>query len=163
MELYKKMFIELGSYQLAEFKNFFYLHCLTYNPQDSNDAWNKAKKRTNAFADTDYHSRRTGDTFLREAYKSICFVLFDKFGEKTLLKYYKLLYRLIYQVRLQNYAVKYPTAMLAPKPYFAIIQRAKNEADLLQLDKLAAKLNEMQFAYPKKLPGLSNFIQGKPI
>ena len=163
VELYKKMFIELGSYQLAEFKNFFYLHCLTYNPQDSNDAWNKAKKRTNAFADTDYHSRRTGDTFLREAYKSICFVLFDKFGEKTLLKYYKLLYRLIYQVRLQNYAVKYPTAMLAPKPYFAIIQRAKNEADLLQLDKLAAKLNEMQFAYPKKLPGLSNFIQGKPI
>ena len=162
VELYKNLFIALGSYQLAEFKKFFYLHCLTYNPQDSNGAWNKAKNRTNAFADTDSHSRRTGDTDLREAYKSICFVLLDKFGEKTLLKYHKLLYRLIYQVRLQNYAVKYPTAMSVPKPYFAIIQRAKSEADLLQLDKLDAELKGRQFAYHEKLPeDLSDFIQGK--
>ena len=88
VELYKKMFIELGSYQLAEFKEFFYLHCLTYNPQKT--AWEEAKYRTDAFRDTDNLSRRTGDTYLREAYKSICFVLLDKFGEKTLLKYYKL-------------------------------------------------------------------------
>ena len=157
VELYKKMFIELGSYQLAEFKEFFYLHCLTYNPQKT--AWEEAKYRTDAFRDTDNLSRRTGDTYLREAYKSICFVLLDKFGEKTLLKYYKLLYRLIYQVRLQFYAVKYPTAMSAPKQYFAIIQRAKNESDLLQLNKLVAELKGMQFAYPDKMPEvLKNFI-----
>lgn len=157
VELYKKMFIELGSYQLAEFKEFFYLHCLTYNPQKT--AWEEAKYRTDAFRDTDNLSRRTGDTYLREAYKSICFVLLDKFGEKTLLKYYKLLYRLIYQVRLQFYAVKYPTAMSAPKQYFAIIQRAKNESDLLQLNKLVADLKGMQFAYPDKMPEvLKNFI-----
>lgn len=157
VELYKKMFIELGSYQLAEFKEFFYLHCLTYNPQKT--AWEKAKYRTDAFRDTDNLSRRTGDTYLREAYKSICFVLLDKFGEKVLLKYYKLLYRLIYQVRLQFYAVKHPTAMSAPTPYFAIIQRAKKEADLLQLDKLAAELKGMQFAYPDKMPEvLKNII-----
>lgn len=151
------MFIELGSYQLAEFKEFFYLHCLTYNPQKT--AWEEAKYRTDAFRDTDNLSRRTGDTYLREAYKSICFVLLDKFGEKTLLKYYKLLYRLIYQVRLQFYAVKYPTAMSAPKQYFAIIQRAKNESDLLQLNKLVADLKGMQFAYPDKMPEvLKNFI-----
>lgn len=157
VELYKKMFIELGSYQLAEFKEFFYLHCLTYNPQKT--AWEEAKYRTDAFRDTDNRSRRTGDTYLREAYKSICFVLLDKFGEKTLLKYYKLLYRLIYQVRLQFYAVKYPTAMSAPKQYFAIIQRAKNESDLLQLNKPVAELKGMQFAYPDKMPEvLKNFI-----
>lgn len=162
VELYKKMFIELGTYQLAEFKKFFYLHCLTYNPQDSNDVWEKAKHRTNAFADTNYLSQRTGDTYLREAYKSICFAVLDKFGEKTLLKYHKILYRLVYQVRLQNYAVKYPTAMSAPKQYFVIMQRAKSEADLLQLDKLDAELKGKQFPYSEKLPeALSNFIQGK--
>lgn len=165
VELYKKMFIELGSYQLAEFKKFFYLHCLTYNPQDLNCAWERAKHRTNAFADTSYLARRTGDMYLREAYKSVCFVLLDKFGEKTLLKYHKLLYRVIYQVRLQTYAVKYPTAMSAPKPYFAIIQRAKSESDLLQLDKLAAELKGKPYAYSEKMPKvLSNFIiQGKTI
>ena len=168
VELYKKMFIELGSYQLGEFKKFFYLHCLTYNPENQNGAWEKAKKRTDAFRDTDYLSRRTGDTYLREAYKSICFVLLDKFGERTLLKYYKNLYRLIYQIRLQNYAVKYPTAMSAPRQYFAIVQRAKSGADLLQFDKLAAGLKEKpkekQFVYTGKLPeALSNFIQGKSI
>jgi len=163
VELYKRMFIELGSYQLAEFKKFFYLQCLIYNPQTT--VWEDAKYRTNAFQDTNYLSRRTGDTYLREAYKSICFVLLDKFGEKTLLKYHKILYRLIYQVRLQVYAVKYPTAMSAPKTYFAIIQRAKSELDLLQLDKLVAELKEKQFAYPQKMPeALSNFIiQGKAI
>ena len=164
VELYKKMFIELSSYQLAEFKEFYYLHCLIYNPQDSSDAWEKAKHRTNAFTDTNYLSRRTGDTYLREAYKSICFVLLDKFGEKTLLKYHKLLYRLIYQVRLQTYAVKYPTAMSAPKQYFAIVQRAKSEADLLQLDKLADGLRGKQFPYFGKLPDpLNDFIQGRII
>lgn len=157
VELYKKMFIELGSYQLAEFKEFFYLHCLTYNPQKT--AWERAKCRTGAFRDTDCFSRRTGDTYLREAYKSICFILLDKFGEKTLLKYYKLLYRLIYQVRLQFYAVKYPTAMSAPKQYFAIIQRAKNESDLLQLNKLVAEVKWKQFDYVDKMPEvLRNFI-----
>ena len=160
VELYKKMFIELGSYQLSEFKEFFYLHCLTYNPQKA--VWECAKHRTDAFRDTDYLSRRTGDTYLREAYKSICFVLLDKFGEKTLLKYHRILYRLIYQVRLQTYAVKYPTAISAPKQYFAIIQRAKSEADLLQLDKLDTELKGKQFPYSEKLPkALSDFIQGK--
>ena len=157
VELYKKMFIELGSYQLAEFKEFFYLYCLTYNPQRS--VWEHAKHRTDAFRDTDNLSRRTGDTYLREAYKSICFVLLDKFGEKTLLKYYKLLYRLIFQIRLKTYAIKYPTAMLTPKQYFAIIQRAKSESDLLQLNKLAAEVKGKQFDYVEKMPkALSNFI-----
>lgn len=157
VELYKKMFIELGNYQLAEFKEFFYLHCLTYNPLRT--VWEDAKHRTDAFRDTDYLSRRTGDTYLREAYKSICFVLLDKFGEKTLLKYYRILYRLIYQVRLQTYAVKYPTAMSAPKLYFAIIHRAKSESDLLRLDKLVAELKGKAFAYSGKMPeALSNFI-----
>lgn len=161
VELYKTMYIELGSYQLAEFKEFYYLHCLTYNPQNENDAWGTAKHCSDAFRNTDSKSCRTGDTYLREVYKSICFVLLDKFGEKTLLKYYKSLYRLIYQVRLQNYAVKYPTAMSAPVRFFSIIQRAKSGMELLQLDKLANELKGKQYNYPDKLPTpLMNFIQG---
>ena len=155
------MYIELGSYQLAEFKEFYYLHCLTYNPQNENDAWGTAKHCSDAFRNTDSKSCRTGDTYLREVYKSICFILLDKFGEKTLLKYYKSLYRLIYQVRLQNYAVKYPTAMSAPVRFFSIIQRAKSGMELLQLDKLANELKGKQYNYPDKLPTpLMNFIQG---
>ncbi len=161
VELYKKMFIELGGYQLAEFKKFYYLCCLTYNCQNEKEAWEKAKNRTDAFRDTDYWSRRTGDCYLREAYKSICFVLLDKFGEKMLLKYYKILYRLVYQVRLQYFAVKYTTAMSAPREYFSIIQLAKNGADLLQLDKYAGGLKGKTYTYHEKLPTtLSNFIQG---
>ena len=158
VELYKKMFIELGSCQLADFKRFFYLYCLTYKGENP-DKWNDARMNPHSFGHAYDGARRTGDTYLREAYKSICFVLLDKFGEKTFLKYYRILYRLIYQVRLQTYAVKYPTAMSAPQLYFAIIHRAKSESDLLRLDKLVAKLKGKSFAYSGKMPeALSNFI-----
>lgn len=152
VELYKKMFIELGSYQLADFKRFFYLHCLSYkwekNTQNENEldaqiTWEKARLRQDAFRDAKGGAERVGDNYLRETYKSLCFVLLDKFGEKVFRRYYKTLYRLVYLNRLKYGAIKFSTAMSAPKAFFSIISRAKNEADLLELtNKLSDALKD---------------------
>lgn len=160
VELYKKMFIELGSYQLAEFKRFFFLHCLTYNPDlvgnpaKAETCWQNARRDAGAFRTTDYRTRRTGDTYLREAYKSLCFVLLDKFGEKVFLKYYKPLYRLLYKTRLQYSAIKPATAMSEPTRLFSIVHRAKSNVELLELDEMADGLkNDKRLICEDKMPG----------
>lgn len=160
VELYKKMFIELGSYQLADFKKFFYTHCLCPVDKPEEQHADAALKRTDAFRDLNNFSWRTGDTYLREVYKSLCFVLLDKFGEKILLKYYKNLFRLVYQIRIQHYAVRYTTAMELPKSLFFLIHCAKNTVDLLEIDKLASGLKNQIYGYENKLPlCISNFIK----
>ena len=151
VELYKKMFIELGSYQLAGFKRFFYLYCLTYKAEDQN-MWEKARANPNAFRHAFNGAERTGDTSLRESYKSLCLVLFDKFGEKVFLKYYMPLYRLIYKIRMQNYAVKHSTALSAPASLFVLVSRAKNEAELLAINSRLASLQKEDFEHSDKLP-----------
>ena len=158
VELYKKMFIELGSYQLAVFKRFFYLHCLSYkwekNTQKELDAqitWEKARLRQDAFRDAKGGAERVGDKYLRETYKSLCFVLLDKFGEKVFMRYYKTLYRLVYLNRLKYGAVKFSTAMSAPKAFFSIIFRAKNEADLLELTQKLSVALKGEYDNKKKL------------
>lgn len=155
VELYKKMFIELGSYQLAEFKRFFYLYCLTYlgNGLGARKKWDEeVRKRTDSFRDICGQASRDGDAYLRESYKSICFVLLDKFGENVLMKYYKTLYRLIYKVRIEHYAVKQITAFSEPKTLFAIIHRAKYATELLELNKHASALKDGKYEYDDKLP-----------
>ena len=80
VEIYKRMFVDLSSFQLSEFKGFFYKYCLKYGADE--------KER---FTDYSFHPKgnacRSGDSYLRELYKSLVFVLFDKFGEKGLYKY----------------------------------------------------------------------------
>ena len=171
VELYKKMFIELGSYQLADFKRFFYLHCLSYewdnnskNEWNAQITWEEARLRQDAFRDEKNKARRVGDKYLRETYKSLCFVLLDKFGEKVFMRYYKTLYRLVYLNRLKYAAIKFSTAMSAPKVFFSIIYRAKTEADLLELtNKLSDALKD-KYENTEKLPNnkLRTFItEGK--
>ena len=170
VELYKKMFIELGSYQLADFKCFFYLHCLSYkwnnNSQkkwDPKITWEEARLRQDAFRDAKGNAERIGDKYLRETYKSLCFVLLDKFGEKVFMRYYKTLYRLIYLNRLKYAAVKFSTAMSTPTAIFSIIYRAKNEAGLLELsNKLSVALKD-EYTHTNKLPTeLKTFVmEGK--
>ena len=138
VEIYKRLFIDLGSYQLADFKKFYYQYCLVYNADDN--SWNEGKKRISLFRDMCRKSLRDGDGYLREVYKSLCLTLFDKFGEKGLRRYYKALYFLIYTSRVKNYAVKYQTAQKLPIEYFKIISTARNFTDLLELDKAAAKM-----------------------
>ena len=163
VEMYKKMFIELGSYQLAEFKRFYYLHCLTYTGDDNDKSeaeWNNARSNSNAFRHVDGFARRAGDSYLREVYKSLCFVLLDKFGEKVFQRYYKVLYRLVYMIRIRQASVRFDKAMSEPMQYFVIIQRAKNETGLLELSNALGRSRNEQFDHTDKLPQqLSNFVQ----
>lgn len=128
VEIYKRMFIDIGTYQLCEFKEFYYSFCLNYGDNKENRAQEAAFKPK-------YPATRDGDTYLREAYKSLTFVLFDKFGEVGLNKYYKILYRLIYCHRLEKPAIKYKFVEALPCEYFRIISEAKDLADLSELSR----------------------------
>lgn len=134
VEIYKRMFLELGSFQLSEFKSFFYKYCLHYEDD-------KGQFDDHAFYPKK-NARRNGDTYLRELYKSLIFVLFDKFGEKGLNKYYKVIYRLIYLNRLAYKQVKYNTVAELPHEYFNIIIQAKELAELVRFQQLLEKEKE---------------------
>lgn len=110
-EIYKRLFIELDTYQLREFKQFYKEYCIQY----------------------DCHWRR-GDNYVREMYKSLILYLFDKFGEDVLNKYYKTLYLLAYIVRRANGRVFYQTVAKHPQEIFSIIAHAKSEYDLKRLN-----------------------------
>lgn len=162
VEMYKKMFIELGSYQLTGFKRFYYLHCLTYIGEDNEnteDEWNKARSNSNAFRYVTGVARRTGDSYLREVYKSLCFVMLDKFGEKVFIRYFKILYRLVYMIRIKQASVRFSTAMSEPVSLFAIIHRAKNETGLLELANKLATAQKEPCRNLEKLPKLNIFVQ----
>ena len=114
-ELYKRLFENLSSYLLKEFKEFFKKYCFYEN------------------------STRTGDTYLRELYKSLIFILFDRFGEEGVLKFYKILYRWVYKTRLENGKVYRETVACLPNkkelnPFF-IITYAKKLSDLYVMNK----------------------------
>lgn len=111
VEIYKKMFVELDSYQLKEFKDFYKEYCLGYEGH-----W------------------RTGDNYVREMYKSITMYLFDKFGEDVLNRHYKTLYLHCYYLRRCNSKVYYQTVAKYPHSLFAIISNAKSEYELKALD-----------------------------
>lgn len=126
------MFIHLDTYQLSEFKEFYYSYCLNYGDLKEN------RSKEYSFL-PQYPASRTGDTFLRECYKSLVFVLFDKFGEIGLNKYYKTLYRLVYKERIIKYQVKYNFVAQFPHNYFRIIVEAKDLSDLVELERLVAE------------------------
>ena len=98
---------------------------------------------------------------MREAYKSLVFVLFDKFGEKGLNKYYKQLYRLIYSTRLEKSQVRYKSVVDLPGEYFKIIVNAKDLAGLSELDIKAAQLSNKDFKNTDKIANqtIINFIK----
>lgn len=140
VEIYKQMFINIGTYQLSEFKEFYYTHCLNYNWDEQTYSETKEKRKKDLAFYSLWPASRTGDSYLREAYKSLVFVLFDKFGERGLKKYYRTLYRLIYAERLTKSQVKYKFVSTLPSIYFRKIVEAKDLADLVALDKLAQQI-----------------------
>lgn len=140
VEIYKQMFINIGTYQLSEFKGFYYTHCLNYNWDKQTYSETKEKRKKDLAFNPLWPASRTGDSYLREAYKSLVFVLFDKFGERGLKKYYRTLYRLIYAERLTKSQVKYKSVSTLPSGYFRIIVEAKDLADLVELEKLAQQI-----------------------
>ena len=131
VEIYKRLFMHLkSSQQLSEFKRFYYEKCLNYKNDLSKVDEYAYKPKGSA--------RRSGDTYLREAYKTIIFILFDKFGEKGLLEYYKVIYKLIYINRLSLSQVRYDAVAKIPSKYIQIIVHAKELSDLEKLNILWA-------------------------
>ena len=132
-EIYKKLFIELDSYLLKDFKDFYKKYCLEYDGH-----W------------------RTGDNYVREMYKSITLYLFDKFGEDVLNRYYEKLYLLCYYLRRSKQKVYYQTVAEYPQKFFTIINNAKSESDLKALD-LALQINVRDGFVDKE--GMNKFPQ----
>lgn len=119
VEIYKQLFIiKKDDYFLDEFKVFYELNC-------------------------NYHKSyyRDGDKYLKELYKSLIILLFDKYGEEGVNKYYKELYAVVYRLRLEKYQVKYAAVAKYPsdKQLFSIIEQSKNYFELRKLTELAKK------------------------
>ena len=157
VEIYKCIFVKLHSYQLSKFKKFYYKYCLNYGIDLSQ-------------ADRDYvflpvgNARRLGDSYLREAYKTLIFILFDKFGENGLMHYYETLYKLIYSERLLKSQIKYNAVSELPKQYASIIAQARNLSDLSELDRAWNKKNREtqhnQDKFKNIHDNIKNFIYG---
>lgn len=95
INLYRKLFIEMSptptdSDVLKEFRRFYYFYCLDYGLDESKSKIDEAKLSNVGSYYPHGKACRTGDTYLRELYKSAILVLFDKFGEQGLKNYYEI-------------------------------------------------------------------------
>lgn len=124
-EIYKKLFLELDSYQMHDFKVFYVKNCLSYDGH-----W------------------RMGDNYIREMYKSLIMFLFDKFGEKGVNEYYRHLYVLAYYLRRKHSRVYYSTVAKYPSQIFSIINNAKDLSSLRIFEEKITQL-EIQSGYEK--------------
>ena len=117
VELYKRLFLQLDSSQLSEFKDFYKKHCL-YDG-----------------------CGRIGDSYVREVYKSAILMVFDRFGEVGLYELYKDLYLCVYKYRLENKRVFYRTMANADKVAW-IFQKIQRAINLSQLSCIKDKAQE---------------------
>lgn len=120
VETYKRLFIDLDSSQLADFKAFYKTNCKEYH-----GAW------------------RIGDGYVRQVYKSAIILLFDRFGEVGVRALYKDLYAVVYFVRLLKNQVRYNTMMKQENGgwVFSLINNAKSMSDMLPI-KIKASENK---------------------
>lgn len=114
VEIYKQLFVDLeADTHLFEFKKFYKTYCYYSG------------------------SHRDGDKYLKELYKSLIFLLFDKYGEAGVIKYHKTLYALVYRFRLQKIQVKYNAVAKYPLEFFSTIENSNCYLDLQELERRA--------------------------
>lgn len=132
-EIYKRMFVEVGSHELAEFKKFYYGYCLNYECQQ--DEADKLRTKNMECYKATGNACRIGDTCIREMYMTVLLCLFDKFGENILNQYYTVIYRIIYSKRLSTFRIDPATEKVKehPRKCFDIVFNAKSDADLNEL------------------------------
>lgn len=108
VEMYKRLFLQSNSSQLAGFKDFYLAHCHYPGCQ------------------------RSGDGYIRQAYKSAILMAFDRFGEKGVNYLYEAIYVCLYRLRLTMKQVRYSTMTSNSNVgwILATIQKAKNFSDL---------------------------------
>lgn len=114
IEIYKRLFIQSETSQLHEFKRFYHKYCKNYH------GW-----------------WRSGDGYIRQAYKSAIIAVFDKFGEKGVESIYVDLYICFYIMRLESSQVRYATVAKSSSNIFPVIHNAKNLAELWEIKKIA--------------------------
>jgi len=134
VEIYKQLFRYLNkNTQLIEFKEFYKVHCCDYTG-----------------------SGRTGDKYLKELYKSLIFLMFDKYGEEGVIKYYKTLYALVYRVRLEYSQVRYATVVKYPLDgkLFSTIENSRSYLDLQKIEKKSKE----DFNYKKEATVIEKFF-----
>lgn len=109
VEIYKRLFLQIDTSQMPEFKAFYKRHC-----------------------HYDGYNRRMGDGYIREVYKSAVMYVFDRFGEVGVNSIYKELYMCIYRHRLEKKQVRYATMAKAENSawLFKAIHNAQTIADL---------------------------------
>jgi len=117
VEIYKRLFNSEYD-EMKEFKKFININCKKYQG-----------------------SYRDGDKYLFELYKSLIMLMFDKFGEEGVEKYHKILYLLVYRLRLEKEQVRYTSVADYPiqNKAFNIIENAQTYSDLTRLEKMANK------------------------
>lgn len=119
VEIYKRLFLQLDTSQMQEFKSFYKRHCHYAG-----------------------HNQRLGDGYTREVYKSAIMYVFDRFGEVGVNSTYRELFMCIYRHRLEKKQVRYAT--MAKKEntawIFKTIHNAKNIADLNVIKRVALEV-----------------------
>ena len=116
VEIYKQLFIQKEEqFFLKDFKLFFNTHC------------NYPK------------SYRTGDQYLKELYKSLIILIFDKYGEDGVNRFYKELYAVVYRLRLEKQQIKYAAIAKYPLDIFSTIEKSKNYFEMRKLSEIARK------------------------
>jgi hypothetical protein len=100
VEIYKQLFITSKESTLSEFKDFFSKYCEEYKG-----------------------SHRNGDRYLKELYKSLILLIFDRYGEDGVNKYYKPLYVFVYRLRLEKRQVRYDAVAKYPVDLFSTIEK----------------------------------------
>ena len=118
VEIYKQLFVlNTKDDFLKDFKSFYQEYC------------NYPK------------SYRAGDQYLKELYKSLIVLIFDRYGEEGVNKYYKALYSIVYRLRLEKIQVRYATVAKYPleDAVFSIIENSKNYFELRKITELAKR------------------------
>ena len=118
VEIYKRIFLELDSYQLRDFKEFYKNCC----------------EKTHG---------RSGDLYLQNVYKSLIMILFDKFGEIGVEKFYKSLFFIVYQYRLSQKQVKYD-GIANNKDIAKIFADISQATDMIYLNDIQVSANKIR-------------------
>lgn len=137
VEIYKRLF-HTEFDELKDFKTFVDINCKKYDG-----------------------SKRDGDKYLFELYKSLIILMFDKFGEEGVEKYHKTLYLLVYRLRIEKEQVRFTSVAEYPvdTKIFNTIDKAKTYADLSRLEKLANK----KVVCKKNAPTIINYFISQKI
>lgn len=120
IEIYKRIFMQPDSSQLSNFKDFYRSFCKYEGCQ------------------------RSGDSYIRDVFKSAIILIFDRFGEKGVNRLYEPVYICLYRMRLEKKQVRYATMSSCASTgwIFAQINKAKKISDLSEIISKASEYKQ---------------------